>query len=358
MRRPERTFVIDVSVYTRNAEKSARIANAIASAYKNERIAANSEANRQVSESLTGRLDELKERVRRSEQELQDYKTSHNILDAAGQLINERQLSEVSSQLIAARARANEMQSRYDQLESVAENGPDAGSIPEAIQSPTISALRIQYAELMRQEEQQAQTLGQRHPARAVTEAQLVDLRGMIRDELRRILGSVREEYDRAKANQAALTENLEQLKQEAIKINEAMLSTRELERTVQVNRGVYEAFLARARETGEQEQLDPKNIRVISEATPPPRRSFPPGNTILGLAALALGLMAGIGLAFLREMARTPAPAGRTAPPSQSGGGGEAREAGARPNPGRAAAGFRTARGRMPPARKARGHR
>jgi len=236
------------------------------------------------------------------------------------------------SQLIAARARANEMQSRYDQLESVAENGPDAGSIPEAIQSPTISALRIQYAELMRQEEQQAQTLGQRHPALAVTEAQLVDLRGMIRDELRRILGSVREEYDRAKANQAALTDNLEQLKQEAIKINEAMLSTRELERTVQVNRGVYEAFLARARETGEQEQLDPKNIRVISEATPPPRRSFPPGNTTLGLAALALGLMAGIGLAFLREMARTPAPAGRAAPPGLAGGSGEVREAAARP--------------------------
>ena len=179
------------------------------------------------------------------------------------------------------------MQSRYDQLDSVAENGPDAGSIPEAIQSPTISALRIQYAELMRQEEQQAQTLGQRHPALAVTEAQLVDLRGMIRDEIRRILGSVREEYDRANPTRLPWSGNLEQLKQEAIKINEAMLSTRELERTVQANRGVYEAFLARARETGEQEQLDTKNIRVISEATPPLARSFPPSNTILGLAAL-----------------------------------------------------------------------
>ena len=56
-------------------------------------------------------------------------------------------------------------------------------------------------------------------------------------------------------------------------------MTLRELERDVQASRAVYESFLVRARETGEQERLDTKNIRVISRAELPQRRSFPPSN-------------------------------------------------------------------------------
>ena len=43
-------------------------------------------------------------------------------------------------------------------------------------------------------------------------------------------------------------------------------MTLRELERDVVASRAVYESFLVRARETGEQERLDTKNIRVISQ--------------------------------------------------------------------------------------------
>jgi len=69
-------------------------------------------------------------------------------------------------------------------------------------------------------------------------------------------------------------------------------VTLRELERDVQASRAVYESFLVRARETGEQERLDTKNIRIISRADLPLRRSFPPSNTILALAALILGFV------------------------------------------------------------------
>ena len=41
--------------------------------------------------------------------------------------------------------------------------------------------------------------------------------------------------------------------------------------RDVEVSRGVYQSFLVRARETGEQQSIDSTNARVISKATPPP---------------------------------------------------------------------------------------
>jgi Mrp family chromosome partitioning ATPase len=83
----------------------------------------------------------------------------------------------------------------------------------------------------------------------------------------------------------------------------------RELERDVQANRAVYESFLVRSRETGEQEQVDTKNIRIISKADPPMYRSSPPPSMILGLAAALLGFASGVGIVIMRDSAEEAAP-------------------------------------------------
>ena len=56
----------------------------------------------------------------------------------------------------------------------------------------------------------------------------------------------------RSAANERALEANLETLKQSAISTNQASVQLRELEREVEASRAVYQAFLVRARETGE----------------------------------------------------------------------------------------------------------
>jgi uncharacterized protein involved in exopolysaccharide biosynthesis len=56
-----------------------------------------------------------------------------------------------------------------------------------------------------------------------------------------------------------------------------------------------------RARETGEQERVDTKNIQVISKAEPPQGRSWPPSNLFVALGSLFLGAAAGSGVAFAR---------------------------------------------------------
>jgi Mrp family chromosome partitioning ATPase len=78
----------------------------------------------------------------------------------------------------------------------------------------------------------------------------------------------------------------------------------RELERDAQASRSIYEAFLVRARETGEQEQLDTKNIRVLSKADLPQRRSSPPPSLLIALGAMMLGAAAGTGVVLVRPPA------------------------------------------------------
>jgi uncharacterized protein involved in exopolysaccharide biosynthesis/Mrp family chromosome partitioning ATPase len=302
VQRAERTYVVDVSVTTREPAKSARIANAIAEAYLQEQTDVRSDAAHQVSQSLSSRLTELKDRVREAEDRVEAFKARNNILGASGQLVNEQQLTEMNNQLTGARARTAVAKARLDQIQQLQLAKNEAGAFPEAVQSQTITALRSQYAEVMRREAEQMTSLGSRHPAVIEIQAEAERLRRMIEDEVHRIALSARTEYESARGSEATLAANLDKLKSNAVSTNEAMVTLRELERDVQASRAVYEAFLVRARETGEQGRLDTKNIRVISPAEIPLRRSFPPSNLLLAVGALLFGVAAGTGIVIARE--------------------------------------------------------
>lgn len=302
VKRAERTFVVDVNVVSREAAKAARIANAITQAYLAEQTDVRSDAARQVSQSLTARLNELKGRVRDAEDRVEAFKARNNILSTNGQLVNEQQITELNNQLSVARARTTAAKARLDQIQQAQSSKDEVGAFPEAVQSQTITALRSQYAEIMRREAEQLTSLGERHPAVIEIEAQAARLRRMIDDEVRRVALAARAEYESAHANEEMLAANLDRLKSNAVTTNEALVTLRELERDVLTNRAIYEAFLVRARETGEQEQLDTKNIRIISRAEVPLRRSFPPSNMLLAIGAIVIGLVSGTGLVMLRE--------------------------------------------------------
>jgi polysaccharide biosynthesis transport protein len=317
VRRAERTYVVDVSVNSRDPAKAARLANAIARAYLAEQTEVRSDAARQISQSLGARLAELKESVRRAEDRVQAFKESHNIVGASGQLVNEQQLSDLNNQLAGARARTASAKARLDQIDALQRSKTEIGAFAEAVQSPTITALRTQYAEVMRREAEQTTSLGARHPAVIEIQAQAERLKHMIGDEINRTALAARTDYDSAKANEELLTKNVETLKQSTLATNADMVTLRELERDVQASRAVYEAFLVRARETGEQERLDTKNIQVISRAEAPPNRSWPPSNTVIALGAVLLGIAAGAGIALMRTVVPGMAPLPRRAAPA-----------------------------------------
>jgi succinoglycan biosynthesis transport protein ExoP len=312
VKRSERTYVVDVSVTSEDPDKAARLANAIAQTYLTEQTEVRSNAARQISQALTGRLKELQTRVRDAEQKVEAYKASHNIVGANGELVNEQQLTSLNAQLSASRARTSEAKARLDQVESVLHSKTPIGAFPEAVQSQTISMLRSQYAEIMRRDAEQKSSLGERHPAVIEIEAQGARLQKLIEDEVNRIAASDRAEYERAKADEDMLSRQVDGLKNTAVSTNESLVGLRELERDVQASRTVYESFLVRSRETGEQEQVDTKNIRIISKADRPIYRSSPPPSLVLGLAAMLLGFASGVGIVIMQGAAEdaTPRPA------------------------------------------------
>jgi polysaccharide biosynthesis transport protein len=302
-KRTERTYVVDLVVETSKADKSARIANAIVQAYMAVQIEARAEAARRVTASLTARLNELRDRLRDSEEQVQRYRADHGIVDGAGARVDEQQLTELSNQLTAARSRTADAGARRDQILRLQASGADRGATTEAVQSTTLGLLRDQYATAVQRESTLTSELGPQHPYVINARAQVRTAQRLVMEEIARIAAAAENDYQRALANEQSLASSFSALKQRSAETSLAFVKLREFEREADANRAVYESFLGRARETGEQERLDSVNVRILSKAEPPVDRSWPPSRMVFVLGALVAGLLGGIGLAYAAEL-------------------------------------------------------
>lgn len=303
VRRGERTFVIDISVTSRDADKAARIANALANAYLEDQAAVRDAAARRATDSLTGRLEELRSRLRAAEDKAEKFKEANNLSVAGGRSVGEEQLALSSAQLVAARARVTEAKAKYDEISRTRTSSIEAGAIPEAVASNTMTALRAQLGAALSKEADLTASLGARHPALAAAQAQVRDARRQIAEELGRIARAAKSEYDRALAAEKQLAGRVDELKTGQFAAGRAGVELRELEREVESSRIVYEGFLRRARETGELAGIDTTNARVISQAMPPLEKSGLSRRTLAmlgGLGGLGAGGLLALALAFL----------------------------------------------------------
>jgi uncharacterized protein involved in exopolysaccharide biosynthesis/Mrp family chromosome partitioning ATPase len=293
VKRTDRTYVVDIEVWSTEPAKAAMLANAISAAYLAESKQSQADAARRATTDLSGRLKELQDRLRTSENALAVYKAQNNFVGTQDTLVSDQQLSAMTQRLAAAHALTLDAQAKYDQIEASRRGATDAGAIPEALQSPTIANLRAQYAEARRKYAELSSELGPRHPSLMNMEKQVEDLRKNITEELSRFSQSAKNDLTRARDYEASLTKALDSQKHQSVDLSQASVRLRELERDVDANRNVYQSFLKRSRETEEQETLNTSAARIIGEATAPQRRIFPPAMSLIAMIGFAIGALA-----------------------------------------------------------------
>jgi Mrp family chromosome partitioning ATPase/capsular polysaccharide biosynthesis protein len=293
VRRTDRTYVVDIEVWSHEPAKAAMLANAVSAAYLAESKQSQADAARRATNDLSSRLKELQDRLRTSENALAVYKAQNNFVGTQDTLVSDQQLSAMTQRLAAAHALTLDAQAKYDQIEASRRGATDAGAIPEALQSPTIANLRAQYAEARRKYAELSSELGPLHPSLRNMEKQVEDLRKNIAEELNRFSQSAKNDLTRARDYEASLNKALDTQKHQSVDLSQASVRLRELERDVEANRNVYQSFLKRSRETEEQETLNTSAARIIGEATAPQRRVFPPAMSLIAMIGFAIGALA-----------------------------------------------------------------
>jgi uncharacterized protein involved in exopolysaccharide biosynthesis/Mrp family chromosome partitioning ATPase len=296
------TYVLEITYSSKDPRKAASIANAMADAYVEDQRTAKADITKRATGWLDDRIQEMRARVRDSERAVADYKASISSVNVTqGNPLISRQIEDLTQQLTLAHTRSAEAQARLDRVQALR---GDSSTMSEALQSTVIANLRSQYAEVARSEAEQSAVLGERHPAIIGLRAQLSRLRTQINAEINRIQVGVRNDFQVAKTREASLEKELTRLKAENSKINQDDIKLHELEREAQANRTLFEEFLSRAKETGEQQTLQLADARIVAPALVPIRPSRPPLLVLLLLAAIGGGILS-IALIMLLEQFR-----------------------------------------------------
>lgn len=294
--------IVSLSFMSTNPDFAVLVANSVARAYIEEIMEMRMSSSRYSIEWMTKKAEEEKVKLEKSERALQDYMRANNIVTLQDKVaLTPEKLSELNTQLVRAETRRKELESLYSAVTKLSGNMRDAEMIPAIASDPTVQSLRNQILKAEQNTEELSKKFGKKHPAMIKAEEELKVLKQKRDQEIRRVIGSIKTEYELAKSNESSLRRMFSGTKAEALDLNEKFIQYGVLSREVDTNRQLYDALIKRMKEQSVTEEIQTVNVWVVEKAEKPaspvkPRKSL---NILLGII---VGLFGGIGLAFFIE--------------------------------------------------------
>jgi succinoglycan biosynthesis transport protein ExoP len=292
--------IVELSFLSTNPDFAALVANSVARAYIEEILDMRMSASRYSIEWMSKKAEEEKVKLEQSEQALQEYMRANDIITLQDKVaITPEKLTEFNTQLIKAETKRKELEALYRKVSRI--NLKDAETIPAVSSDSTIQLLRNQILDAEQKTEELSKKFGRKHPAMIKAEEELRGLRQKKDQEIRRVIASIKNEYELARSSEATLHSALSSTKAEALSLNEKFIQYGVLTREVETNRQLYDALIKKLKEQSVTEQVQTVNVWVVEKAEKPvspikPRKSL---DILLGII---VGLFGGIGLAFFFE--------------------------------------------------------
>ncbi len=299
------THVISIAFKSRDAATSARIANGLAEQYIAGRLDAKADLAGGAGAWLEEALAESGAKLEAAEAELAAY-----LATAGGELgdaltLDNLDLASLRRDTAAAAADRAASEARLRRVRAVLAQPNGDIAFEELGGSIVLQNLYALKNQTTRREAELATRFGERHPQMLNIRAERQELERRIQAEQQAVLGSVAAEIEAAKAREQALASELDALKSQSVVQGKAAAGLARHERAVASARAQHEAYLTRFRALGDVVETSRPDARLISEATPPQRPSFPQPVMLFGLfsaASLGTGLLV---VFFLEQLDR-----------------------------------------------------
>ncbi|RWO22355.1 polysaccharide biosynthesis tyrosine autokinase [Mesorhizobium sp.] len=301
-----RSYVISIAYQATDPGLATAVTKAYADAYLADQLDASFDATERAAVWLQGRLTELRESSQAAALAVEKFRAEHGLAVDDGQLISDKQLSDLNGQLIEAQADTARASARYQQYKSIVESGSDNAFRDAAISADQpsnsiISTLKTRYLTVAKRQQDIEANFGAEHPQAVALAKERADISAQIFGELKQLTESYRNEYEVALARETALRANVALAAGKSSIDNQSQVKLRELEQKATALSTLYQTFLGRYEEASQQQSFPVGKIRVISDATLPKSAATPRTSIVLGLS-LVLGVMLGAGVGGLNE--------------------------------------------------------
>ena len=289
--------VVRIAFRCKSPELAASVVNSIVREYRDRSVRSSYESASQVSDWLSGQLEDLKKKARQSQEQLAELERNTGLLgqDETDNIVFSK-LSQLDEQLTSLESDRIVKEARY---RIAASGDPEllATSAPDA----TLQVLRTQQAGLRAQYAQMTSKFGKGYPKLGEMTEQLANVDGAINNQLAQLSQRYRNDYEAALHSEQLLRARLEQQKQKAYRLNEDAAQHAILKREVESTQQLYETLQLKLKQAGIAAGLASANIEVI-DAAQVPSEPAEPGALVTMLIGLAGGVVLGMGTAVALE--------------------------------------------------------
>lgn len=292
------TRIVEVTCDSPDPQLSANFVNAIAEEYIKQNLEVRWQMSQRTGAWLSTQLDEMRTKLKTSEDALQAYASSSGLIVEAenSTKISEDQLRNVQAELTKAQAERAIQQSRYEMVRT---SPPEA--LPDIVDNAPLAAFVAKLTDLRQQAADLNATYTPEHAKVKRLQAQISELETALNRQRQSILGRIKTDYDQALRRERLLLAQYTAQSTRVTKDAEKAVQYNILKREAESNRTLYESMLSRVKESSIASAMRASNIRVVDAAQPAdfPYKPSLPRNAALGLFG---GLFLGAALLIVIE--------------------------------------------------------
>jgi chain length determinant protein EpsF len=287
--------LLTVSFTASDAKFAAAGANAFAQAYMDTVVELKVDPAREYARFFDERIKQLRGDLEAAQERLSAFQQKKGIV-----VTNERMDQEVSRLTSLETALAAALTEQADASSRQAGSGGEASA--DVVASASVQSLRGELARAQAQLTEIGARFGTSHPQRIEAEARVAELRNQIAAEMRRVGGGTASVNRIATQKVAELKGMVEAQKRAVLQLRSQRDEASVLLRDVDTAQRAYDAVAQRRTQLATEAQAEQTPARVLSPAIEPLNPSKP--NLVKNaLVGVILGLLGGVGLAFLLEV-------------------------------------------------------
>ncbi len=286
----EKSRVIVIDFSSANPDLASRIANTIAETYLTMQQVVKQDQTRAAGDWLAGEIEKMRTKVADAEAKVEAYRSKANLFAGSNNTsLPSQQLTEINSQIAAARGQKADMEARARQLRDLMNSSKPFDSADIA-NSDTMRRLIEQRIAVRAQLAEQSTTLLDQHPRIKELKSQAAEIDRQIQVEGDRLLRQLDNDAKVAGDRLVTLTASIDQVKRLASQSNEQDVQLRALERDAKTQRDLLESYLMKYGEASARDSINaaPPEARIISRATPAAKPAYPKKLAIVLIAAFA----------------------------------------------------------------------
>ncbi|HIJ57208.1 MAG TPA: polysaccharide biosynthesis tyrosine autokinase [Deltaproteobacteria bacterium] len=296
--------LVDINMEAKAPKLAASMVNELVRTYIDKNLEIKLEAAKDAVKWLTERIEEERKKVEAAENDLLRYKEKHEIItdfSSDAEKITAEKLAQLNAQVVEAESNRVGAETRYQQALALEDTPEMLDSIPEVLKNELVRDIKKMEVNLYNRSSELSKKYGKNHPKMVAIRSELKELTMRKAQEVKRVVGSLRNEYRLAVAKEESLRKALNMQKTESLALNKKAIQFGVLKRQAESSRNMYELLVKRFKETSLTEEMKTGNIRIIDKAEVP-RYPIKPKKKMNLLLAMVVGLTLGIGFAFFLE--------------------------------------------------------